>query len=285
MKKHLITTVLALSGLILLTSCLKDDPKNNKTVYYGYQQIPNINEYMPQRLLEAFGDEHLYYGDEPPKIAGKFLADGYEYEKNVKIDTLWNPRTGILPSMDYFVITEQHKGIATYDFKRPYYADTQMTYLLFVEKSSIDSTCSYIDEGERFNYFINDTIAPLYFKSGYESKSDFQNIYIMGNDPYFTAYYYEVRKISSMTAPLNAVIMSGRVDKEYIIQTDTINHTTDTIESPVIKDFRIGFETIVYYNKENILYPSLIANGSLPLPGNVWILKSLGDLRYGEFKP
>ena len=54
--------------MTLLTSCLKDDPKNNDTVYYGYQQIPNINEFMPQRLLQAFGDQYLYYGDEPPKI-------------------------------------------------------------------------------------------------------------------------------------------------------------------------------------------------------------------------
>ena len=138
--------------------------------------------------------------------------------------------------------------------------------------------------GNTFTAAVVYEVVGVITKSGYESKSDFQNIYIMGNDPYFTAYYFEVRKFISMTAPLNAVIMSGRVDKEYILQTDTINHTTDTIESPVIKDFRIGFETMVYYNKENILYPSLIANGSLPLPGNVWILKSLGDLRYGEFE-
>lgn len=283
MKKHFLTTVLVISGLVMLSSCLKNDPESNKTVYYGYQQIPNINEYMPQRLLEAFGDEHLYYGDEPPKIAGKFLANGYEFEKNVKIDTLWEPRTGILPAMDYFIIAEQHKGIATYDFKRPYFADPQMSYLLFVEKSSIDSTCEFIDQNDRFTKFIEDTIAPSYFKSGYASKNDFRNIYIMGDDPYFTAYYYEIRNISSKTEPLNAVIMSGRVAKEITIQTDTVNHVTDTIESVVIKDFRIGFETMLYYNKETILYPSLIANGSLPLPGNVWILKSLGDLQHGEF--
>lgn len=284
MKKHLLSTVLVLSSLVLLSSCLKDDPEHNKTIYYAYQQIPNINEYMPQRLLEAFGDEHLYYGDEPPKIEGKFLANGFEFEKNVKIDTLWNPRTGILPATDYFVISNQHKGIATYSFQRPYYADTQMTYLLFIEKSSIDSTCAFFDKNDKFTQFIEDSIAPSYFKSGHAKKDDFKNIYIMGQDPYFTAYYYEIRDISSKTEPLNAVIMSGKVAKEYTIQIDTATNITDTIVSTVIQDFRIGFETMVYYNKENILYPSLIANGSLPLPGNVWILRGLNDLHHGEFQ-
>ena len=279
MKKHSLTTVLVLSGLIFLTSCLKDNPEVNETVYYGYQQIPNINEYMPLRLLQSMDSLNcLHYGDEPPKIAAMFLANGYEYEKNVKIDSLWNPRTGILPAMDYYEIYEQHKGIATYDFQRPYYADTQMTQLLFIESSSIDSTCAFMNVGDRFERFVNDTIAPPYFKNGYASKNDFQHVYIMGNDPYFTAYFYEIRKISSMTEPLNAVIMSGKVATESIIQNDTV------IESIVIQDFRVGYETMMYYNKENILYPSLIANGSLPLPGNVWILKSLGDIHYGEFQ-
>lgn len=285
MKNHFLTTVLVLFSLMLLSSCLKDDPAHNETVYYGYQQIPNINEYMPQRLLEAFGDAHLYYGDEPPKIEGKYVIEGFNCELNVIIDTLWRPRTGLLPVTDYYDIYEQHKGIATYNFNRPYYADPQMTQLLFIENSSIDSTYDYIDRHDRFQQFVDDSIAPSYFKNGYASKRDFQNIYIMGDDPYFTAYYYEIRHISSKTEPLLAVIMSGKVAKEYTVETDTVNHVTDTIVNTVLKDLRIGFQSMMYYNKENILYPSLIANGSLPLPGNVWILKSVHDVHYGEFQP
>lgn len=284
MKKHFSPTILVLFSLMLLSSCLKDDPANNETVYYGYQQIPNINEYMPQRLLEAFGDAHLYYGDEPPKIEGKYVINGYDCELNVIIDTLWRPRTGILPVTDYFNIYDQHKGIANYDFKRPYYADTQLTQLLFVEKSSIDTTYWSIDQGDHYQKFLDDSIAPSYFQNTYASKQDFKNIYIMGTDPYFTAYYYEVRHISSKTEPLLAVIMSGKVAKEYIIETDTANNVTDTIVSNVLQDLRIGYQSMMYYNKENILYPSLIANGSLPLPGNVWILKSLQDVHHGEFQ-
>ena len=76
MKKHLIRTFVFLSGIALFSSCMKNDPENNSTVYYGYQQIPNINEYMPQRLLKAMNDQHLlHFGDEPPKIEGCYLAD------------------------------------------------------------------------------------------------------------------------------------------------------------------------------------------------------------------
>lgn len=281
MKKHLFKTILLLSGLLLLNSCLKDDLEDNATIYYGYQQIPNINDYMPQRLLMAFGQEHLYYGDEPPKIDGKYLVDSYIYEAFVKIDSLWQPRTGVLPVKDYFEIYEQHKGIAKYIQNRPYNA--QNGSLIFLENSSNDSTMLLIEQNQRFDNFINDTIAPSYFKSDNPSSKDFQYMYIMGHDPYFTAYYYEVRNISSKTQPLIAVIMSGKVDTETIVTTDTINNTSDTLTTRIIKDFRIGSQSMYYYNKETILYQPLINNGSLPLPGNVWILKSMGDLQHGEY--
>ena len=281
MKKHLFRTIVILSGLALLSSCLKDDPVNNPTVYYGYQQIPNINDYMPQRLLTAFGAEHLHFGDEPPKIEGKYLADAFFYETNVRIDTLWQPRSGMLPVKDYFEFYDQHKGIAKYREMRPYLA--QNGVLQFLENASNDSTFDIVSVNDRFNKFVNDSIAPSYFTNGTPSVKDFQNIYIMGHDSYFTAYYYEVRNISSKTLPLLAVVISGKMDEELVVTTDTVNHRTDTIRRPVIKDFRMGSQSMYYYNKESILYIPLINNGSLPLPGNAWILKGVNDLKYGEY--
>lgn len=283
MKKHLLKALLFTCGLLFLSSCLKDDPKNNATIYYGYQQIPNINEYMPHRLLEAFGQNHLYYGDEPPRIEGKYVVDGFNFDSYVKIDSLWRPRIGILPAKEYYHFYDQHKGIATYKLLRPY-IDTYTGTLLYLENSSNDSTVNVVSNNGRFELFVNDSIAPSYFKNGHAQYKDFSNIYIMGKDPYFTAYFYEVRDISSKTLPLHAVIMSGKMSEETIVQTDTVSHKTDTIKRPVIQDFRIGFQIMMYYNKESHLYPSLIEIGSLPLPGNVWILRSLNDLHYGEFQ-
>ena len=283
MKKHLSKALLLICGLTFFSACMKNEPDKNATIYYGYQKIPNINEYMPQRLLNAFGGENIHFGDEPPKIEGKFLGDAFLFEANVKIDSLWRPRTGQIMVKDYFEFYEQHKGIAKYRFKRPY-VDAQSGSLIYLENSSNDSTTNITNERDRFDLFVNDSISPSYFKSGQASKSDFENIYIIGSDPYFTIYYYEVRDINSKTKPLHAVIMSGKIGEEYIIETDTVANTTDTTVKPVIQDFRIGFQSMMYYNKESILYPSLIANGSLALPGNVWIMRCLNDLHYGEYQ-
>lgn len=283
MKKHLFKSLLLICGLAFFSSCLKDEPNTNATIYYGYQQIPNINEYMPQRLLNAFGDEFIHFGDEPPKIEGKFVGEAFLFEKNVKIDSLWRPRIGQMMATDYFEFYDQHKGIAKYRFKRPY-IDAQTGTLLYLENSSNDSTTNITNSRDRFDLFVNDSISPSYFKSGQASKSDFGNIYIIGNDPFFTIYYYEVRDINSKTRPLHAVIISGKVGKETVTETDPNTGTTTTKEQTIIQDFRIGFQSMMYYNKESFLYPSLIANGSLALPGNVWIVKCLNDLHYGEYQ-
>ena len=164
---------------------------------------------------------------------------------------------------------------------RPY--KTQVGTLLYMENASNDTTYDIVSANNRFESFVNDSIAPSYFKNGTPSVKDFQNIYIMGNDPYFTAYYYEVRDISSKTLPLLAIIISGKMGKEAVVTTDTVSHKTDTVWQPIIQDFRIGSQSMFYYNKETILYAPLINNGSLPLPGNVWILKSVGDVHLGDY--
>ena len=104
----------------------------------------------------------------------------------------------------------------------------------------------------------------------------------MGNDPYFTAFYYEIRDIKSKAEPLNAVIFSGRVDKEISVQTDTINHTTDTIVTNVIKDLRWGIETMKYLNAGTSIN-QIIQLGYLPTPGDIMLLKNDGTVHTGEF--
>ena len=112
MKKHLFRTMLFLCGTILLGSCLKNDPKNNPTVYYAYQQIPNINEFMPQRLLFALGNEYLHYGDEPPKIEGVFVADNVwvSIVDTVPSSAWMQPANNAIPNPQYFEFFDQHKG-------------------------------------------------------------------------------------------------------------------------------------------------------------------------------
>lgn len=283
MKKHFLTTVLAISGLILLSSCLKDDPKENEVVYYAYQHIPNINEFMPQRLLQAFGDQNLYYGDEPPKIEGNFKADDLElYLKSITDSSHYMIELGPLAYTAYFEISEQHKGIAKCTFKAPHGNYEHPEYGgYFCEYSSCDTTYAIIKDN--MGHFVDDTIAPYWFTDRDYTKDNFNTIYIMGSDPYFTAYFYEIRDISVKAQPLNAVILSGKMGSSTVVVTDTINNTTDTIVQPVIEDLRWGIETMKYY-KEGTTLNLLLQSGVLPDCGDAIIIRSNSITGPGQYE-
>ena len=279
MKKHLYRTILFLCGAFLLASCLKDDPKNNSTVYYAYQQIPNINEFMPQRLLYAFGNENLHFGDEPPKIEGVFVANDVWVTDVVKVPSSpWmQPSDNSIPNPQYFEFYEQHKGIAKMKFRSPKGQIGQYDY--FLEQSSTDRTDSVMRHNT--TQFVEDTISPIYFKMDKLESRDFNTVYIMGEDPYFTVFYYEVRDIKSKGEPLNAVIFTGKMDKEITVVNDTVNHTTDTVVKPVIKDLRWGMQTMKYF-QESASISQIIRLGFLPTPGDVIMLRNTSDTHIAE---
>ena len=279
MKKHIFRIILFVGCVMLLGSCLKNDPKNNPTIYYAYQQIPNINEFMPQRLLYALGNEHLHFGDEPPKIEGVFIADDvWVTEVDTVPSSAWmQPANNSIPNAQYFEFYEQHKGIAKMRFISP--KGTVGQYDYFLEQSSTEMTDSTMRRNK--DAFVDDTISPIYFKEGKLQSEDFRTVYIMGEDPYFTVYYYEVRDIKSKAAPLNAVIFTGKMDKEIQVVDDTVNHTSDTIVKPVIKDLRWGIQTMKYYN-ETASISQIIRLGFLPTPGDLMLLRNMTDVHSGE---
>ena len=118
MKKHLFQIILFLASMTLFTSCLKDDPKNNKTVYYGYQQIPNINEYMPQELLRVMDSLNcLYYGDEPPRMEGTYIADStYCIFVIHAPGSNWSAIPSYFEGSRRFAFKKQHVGFADLEY-------------------------------------------------------------------------------------------------------------------------------------------------------------------------
>ena len=281
MKKHLIRALALFFGLTMLSSCLKDNPKENATVFYGHQQIPNINEFMPQSLLEALGNQNLYFGDEPPKLEGCYIADSIVATRIIRIPgSHWIQTEGPIQGIKQLKFSEQHFGIAKlrYDF---FNYSPQLNGIIQIEASDTDTT--YLLMKDYVDQFVADSLSPSYFHNEF-SNDVFNTVYIMGRDPYFTIFYYEIR-LPSQFRPLYANIISGKVDKEAIIETDTVSGLTDTIVRPVIKDLKWGIETMKYFEGGHIL--DLILNQehqTPPKPGDILILKNAKDIHIGEYQ-
>ena len=281
MKKHLIRALVLFFGLTMLSSCLKDNPKENATVFYGHQQIPNINEFMPQSLLEALGNQNLYFGDEPPKLEGCYIADSIVATRIIRIPgSHWIQTEGPIQGIKQLKFNEQHFGIAKlrYDF---FNYSPQLNGIIQIEASDTDTT--YLLMKDYVDQFVADSLSPSYFHNEF-SNDVFNTVYIMGRDPYFTIFYYEIR-LPSQFRPLYANIISGKVDKESIIETDTVSGLTDTIVRPVIKDLKWGIETMKYFEGGHIL--DLILNQehqTPPKPGDILILKNAKDIHIGEYQ-
>lgn len=282
MKKHLLITLLLLCGLGFLSSCIKDDPEANATVYYGYQKIPNINEFMPQSLLTAFNPNDLHFGGEPPKLEGAYIADSvWITDVILAPGSHYRQQPTSIPTPQYFHFFDQHMGIAKLNFKYP--KGNPGEYAYFLERSDADTTFSVVTGNP--DHFINDTIAPSYFQNGFYEPENFNTVYIMGTDPYFTIYYYEVRDISSKAQPLNAVIFSGKVSQETIVHiddSDTANIIIDTIVRPVIENLKWGIETMKYY-KEGTSLDQILFYGYLPSKGDVMLLENKKTVLSGDF--
>lgn len=281
MKKHLLRALLFTCGLLFLCSCLKDDPKNNSTVYYGFQKIPNINEFMPQRLLQVMDSLHcLHYGNEPPKMEGSYKASDLRLivvKKGPYSHWMMAPTPQL--GNQFVKLYEQHIGIAKMQFwNEKGIPNIPQTH--YVETSSTDSTFYYVTANPE--HFTNDSLAPYYFQNYDFNKEDFNTVYIMGDSPYFTIFYYEIRHIFTTNfQPLNAVIISGKIDSETVIVNDTVNHKTDTIVQPVIKDYVMGIETMKYY-KEGTSLNMILQAGGLATPGDVMIIRNDGVAVHGE---
>lgn len=282
MKKHLFQIILFLVGTALLSSCMKDDPEQNETVFYGHQQIPNINEFMPRELLLVMDSLHcLHYGEEPPKLEGSFKASDLRLILVKKIPTsnwMLNPTSQL--GIQFIKLFEQHFGISKMQFWNKKGTPENPPY--YVETSSTDSTIYYVNRNPE--HFINDVLAPDYFKEKSFDENDFNTVYIIGKDSYFTIFYYEIRHIYMTNfQPLNAVIISGKLDKENVVVTDTISHTTDTVARPIIRDFVMGIETMKYYIGGTSL-DMILQFGGLATPGDLLIIKNDGIVIPEEYE-
>ena len=300
------------AGLLFLASCLKDDPESDPiTTIYGHQNTPNINFYMPQELLEAFGGENLHYGQSPafgvypPRLLDTVYADSnsmFRISVVTTPDSHWEMQNATFPSVIadqefYFEFINQYLGLSGMNYYKPMPG-------YYTEKSSTETTFEAIskDNDKLMKEFVNDTLAPFaprFFKDTTAYTSDvFRHVYIMGYDSVFTAYYYEILDMKEGYKPLNAVILSGEVIEDRPAYTETIiteipvtadSVTYDTVVNhyaatkAAIANVRWGIETMKYLNPSDALAQQL-ENGELPYPGDIIIMKC-DTLRPGKYHP
>lgn len=272
-NKTIISAFLLIVVLGLFSACKKDNNGNQEPTEPDTpivtNQIPPIDEYMPERLLQLFDSLNvLHRGDTPPTITGDFMADTMNRLIVNKVpESHWITVPGMIPLTYYYELKDQENNRIRVTFKKPN-GNPQEQYSYFMEKSDTDST--YIRIKDNTALFTNDPIAPPYFRSSTFSAEDFRHAYIIGNGDCFTLYYYEIRDISNGSLPLNAVLISGKM-------------STDAEGNPIIEDFWYGIETMKYYSESSAIN-TLIQLGYMPHPGDILIMQSPDSLSQGSYE-
>lgn len=256
----------------LFSACKKDNNDTQEPIEPDApvvtEQIPPIDEYMPERLLHLFDSLNvLHRGDNPPTITGDFMTESMNILFVNKIPGspfLISPST--LQNPYYYEFRNQENDMLGLSFKSPI-GNPQNESFFYLEKSDTDST--YLRIKDSTAYFTNDPIAPSYFRSSKFKAEDFKHAYIIGNGDYFTLYFYELRDIASGYLPLNAILISGKM-------------STDTEGNPTIENFWCGLETMKYYT-EGATLNLIIQSGHLPTPGDIFIMQSTNSLVQGSY--
>ncbi len=97
--------------VLALSSCMKE---GNKTILVNDpQDIPFITDYLPEDLLSMFGEENVYFGDQPPVVDLEFKSMHQYVATNLQPP--YAPQPGQLsPITHYHKIDQQYLQIADY---------------------------------------------------------------------------------------------------------------------------------------------------------------------------
>lgn len=272
MNKHFSIALLSLVLVCGMTSCLKDDI--NSTIIYSSQVIPDINTFMPHRLLMLMQDDtisstinqdgsmnynikkYIHFGDEPPRFSGHYNNIGDLICKaldddngNIRHQFSIGSMMGNHYTIDFY---DQVKGILSISNSN----DFIQGILLKQEVSEPKASYAYFDESIEPLLACPD--CPEAFRNGKYTKKDLKNGYIMGNGSEFTIYFYDVivskypenSPITTHTSPcMTANIISGtRIKDSYTLKPHSGDTTkADTIWRYRIENFLWGREKMGYY--------------------------------------
>lgn len=109
-KRGLIAVVLLV--MMAFTSCLKEGD-HSSILLNDPQEVPLITDYLPQDLLEMFGERNVNFGDQPPVIDMEFVSN-HEYVATSLQPPFAPPVGTITPIKHYHKISQQYMQIADY---------------------------------------------------------------------------------------------------------------------------------------------------------------------------
>ena len=106
--KHMVLLALV---LLTLSSCLKEG--DTTILVNDPQDIPFITDYLPEDLLNLFGEEYVYFGDQPPVVDMEFKSMHQYVATNLQPP--FAPPIGTLsPITHYHKINQHYLQIADY---------------------------------------------------------------------------------------------------------------------------------------------------------------------------
>lgn len=104
--------VMSLLALLAFSSCVKESD-NSSILFNDPQDIPFITDYLPDDLLEMFGEEHVFFGDQPPVVDMEFVSN-HEYVAT-SLQPPYAPPVGtVTPIRHFHKIVQQYLQIADY---------------------------------------------------------------------------------------------------------------------------------------------------------------------------
>lgn len=109
-QRGLIAVVLLV--MMAFTSCLKEGD-HSSILLNDPQEVPLITDYLPQDLLEMFGEGNVNFGDQPPVIDMEFVSN-HEYVATSLQPPFAPPVGTITPIKHYHKISQQYMQIADY---------------------------------------------------------------------------------------------------------------------------------------------------------------------------
>ena len=241
-KKVLVFSAIAACSLFYTTSCQKyEEPTEPAQIDYALQVIPDIYSHA-EHATDQQDQQHdatkllhimdtipfettvngqtiisyksaLHFGDNPPDLfklennnilgfAGtpivrlKYVPSDPFYPDSLHPLTMTTGQP--MPYKEYLRITDQHRGVAKLDYKRVY---MDITY------------------GDNHQYYIE-----------YANVNGDEEVFIMGEDPYFTIYFTQKRIKENSVDPNNE---SDYGSKEYVVISGEMTPTG-------IKDYYFG---------------------------------------------